>query len=102
MTKKQFLEQYGKENTAVYCKTRELAKEFLKLCAKFNIKWDGKHNALVIYDRWDKHDKTCFCLNEGHSLTYESKSWCEDEEDYTIIPFEQEYKKNKRRIKKSK
>lgn len=85
MTKEQFLEKYGKENTVVNCKTKELAREFLTDCEKF-----GVGGALILLDYWDrKKENTCYNLNEGCCLTYAPAGWYEYK-GFTVIPFETE------------
>ena len=65
-----------KENVAYWCKTEELAKEFLKECERQQIKWhSGKIATSQTY--WEYYnEKTCY-YKSRNSLYFAGRIFCQ-------------------------
>lgn len=88
-------DEFKKGKIAVWCKTEEIAKNFLEECDKHDIKWNSKRIASSdTYWNYEKYN-TCYFYKYGCStgLSWGSKEFAESEH-YTIIDWNGAMKSN--------
>lgn len=76
--------EFKKDEIAVWCKTEEIAKDFLKECDKQGIKWRGGDSTTKYDMNYERYgNKTCFS-DEGEGLLFGPKELYR-EEHFNII-----------------
>ena len=81
MTKKEFLKLY--KGKAVWCKTEELANEFLELADKFGFRWINGGEKLTSMNFWEFYKKnTTYIMRSNFDVSFENKIT-----NYEIVEF---------------
>lgn len=74
MTKKEFLKLY--EGNGVWCKTEELANEFLELAEGFGLKWASGHKLTENNKYNEYNEKTCYVISPSVcAVVYADNEW---------------------------